>query len=349
MFVIVAADENFIVLPVVTIKIRRVTIMADMIGHFKDNTILSRHVIVFMVNAFADEENGLDNNGVFLDALSAFWSEFDDSCTTGEQERIPVIRHDFQREEWESVARILVKGYQQVEFFPVSLNQAFVVASVLGEKEVSRDLLLKSFLAYVSKDERELLHASLTNTLNEEQTEEWIDFLDRFKCKTLPKPEKVRAVVEGIAHRELIQCPRYITDCWTRPCSTLRKYFSTAGDIDQLYERVRPSNKKVLALLSSSPETNAQREALSFLERYVRGIGEEKLYKFLRFCTGSTMLCVPRITVVFNTERDGCARRPVAHTCGAVLEIPTTYQCFPQFRNEMNKILTGEYWDIDFH
>ena len=58
------------------------------------------------------------------------------------------------------------------------------------------------------------------------------------------------------------------------------------------------------------------------------------------------MLCVESIEVTF-TDLDGAAQRPVAHTCGSVLELPTTYQSFPQFRQEMNAIFSSEYWDID--
>ena len=60
------------------------------------------------------EEDGLYTSGVFLDALSAFWNSFYDFCTNGKDERVPVIRHDLQVAEWEAIARITVKGYQQV-------------------------------------------------------------------------------------------------------------------------------------------------------------------------------------------------------------------------------------------
>jgi hypothetical protein len=64
-----------------------------------------------MVNACGQDEAGADESGVFRDALSAFWRAFKNYCTIGEDERIPVIRHDFQAPEWEVIARILVKGY----------------------------------------------------------------------------------------------------------------------------------------------------------------------------------------------------------------------------------------------
>ena len=51
---------------------------------------------IVMINAFGNEELGEDDGGVLRDALSAFWSTFYDSCTLGEEERVPALRHDFK-------------------------------------------------------------------------------------------------------------------------------------------------------------------------------------------------------------------------------------------------------------
>ena len=116
--------------------------------------------------------------------------------------------------------------------------------------------------------------------------------------------------------------------------------------LEEIYENARPTVKRVLDLIRAEPTSNSQRVVLSFLKRYIRGLDDEKLAKFLRYCTASTMICVESIKVSF-TDLDGAARRPIAHTCGSVLELPTTYQSFPQFRQEMNNIFSSEYWDID--
>ena len=91
--------------------------MKDMISLFIDKAVVDTTLNVVMINYFGKEEDGLDNSGVFLDALSAFWNSFYYSCTNGEDERVPAIRHDFQAAEWEAIARIIVKGHQQVVFF----------------------------------------------------------------------------------------------------------------------------------------------------------------------------------------------------------------------------------------
>ena len=140
-----------------------------------------------MVNTFGKEEWGVDNGSVLRDALSAFWCSFYDSCTIGEDERVPAIRHDFKEAEWEATARILVKGYKEVKFFPVKLSKAFIFATLFEEKQLPDQLLLDSFLAYVSKDERDLINAALSgDELNEEQNEQWNNFLDRFSSKRVP-------------------------------------------------------------------------------------------------------------------------------------------------------------------
>ena len=88
--------------------------MKDMISLFKDKAVVDTTVNMVMINSFGKGEDGLDNSGVFLDALSAFCKSFYDSCANGEDERVPVIRHDLQVAEWEAIAGIIVKGYRQV-------------------------------------------------------------------------------------------------------------------------------------------------------------------------------------------------------------------------------------------
>lgn len=54
--------------------------MKDMISLFKDIAVADTSFNEVMVDSFEKEENGLDNSGVFLDALSAFWNSFYDCC-----------------------------------------------------------------------------------------------------------------------------------------------------------------------------------------------------------------------------------------------------------------------------
>lgn len=55
----------------------------------------------------------------------------------------------------------------------------------------------------------------------------------------------------------------------------------------------------------------------------------------------------PEILVTF-TQLEGIARRPIAHTCNYILEISSTYQSFPELREEFNGIrIAVDNWEID--
>lgn len=96
-----------------------------------------------------------------------------------------------------------------------------------------------------------------------------------------------------------------------------------------------------------------EQETAKHLKRYIRGLDNEKLASFLRFCTGSDILSTDasgnfhQIQVRFNSLT-GLARRPIAHTCGRVLELPVNYDDFMQFKAELNEVLKSEVWVMDF-
>ena len=79
-----------------------------------------------------------------------------------------------------------------------------------------------------------------------------------------------------------------------------------------------------------------QADSYNHLRKYVREIeGDEKMLRnFLRFVTGSDLLLsgtdkhYHRITVSM-VELDGLSRRPVAHTCGRILELPKKMRTIP--------------------
>ena len=54
---------------------------------------------------------------------------------------------------------------------------------------------------------------------------------------------------------------------------------------------------------------------------------------FLRFVTGSSVCSSMGITITFNSL-SGLGRRPIAHTCDCVLELPSTYMNYDDFYNE---------------
>jgi hypothetical protein len=40
-------------------------------------------------------------------------------------------------------------------------------------------------------------------------------------------------------------------------------------------------------------------------------------------------------------------RRPIAHTCGCMLEVPLNYPSFVELRNDFNAVLSSDIWTMD--
>ena len=85
---------------------------------------------------------------------------------------------------------------------------------------------------------------------------------------------------------------------------------------------------------------------MKHLKRFIRGLDITKLGKFLQFVTVSDIMPCNHVYDSF-TRLDGLQRRPVAHTCTFTLEIPGTYQSFPEFREQFNSILEANTWEMD--
>ena len=108
---------------------------------------------------------------------------------------------------------------------------------------------MESFLAYLTSDERELVNLSLNGKLDKEQENEWLDLLERFNWETVPKAKQVKDVVLEIAHKEVIQTPRYIVDSWSTPFSAFHRFrqqFSSTDCLLEMFARGKPTNKKII-------------------------------------------------------------------------------------------------------
>lgn len=85
------------------LRISRARIYCDMIEAFQAKDIMTSELKIVMVDAKGNNERGVDVGGVYRDAISCFWQEFNDSSTLGERERVPSLRHDFQSNEWSAI------------------------------------------------------------------------------------------------------------------------------------------------------------------------------------------------------------------------------------------------------
>ncbi|ELU18471.1 hypothetical protein CAPTEDRAFT_205533 [Capitella teleta] len=148
-----------------------------------------------------------------------------------------------------------------------------------------------------------------------------------------------------IAHKELIQEPAYVADCWG---PILREHLGKFGEsLEAILKSLEPSSKNVLEILQFEEFKNPSEAATAFfLKKFTRNSTDERR-KFLSFCTGADVLLVPAIDVKLFEPTNDFSRMPVAHTCGCLLEVPSSYGSVAEFSEEMSGILNSNIWVMD--
>ena len=171
-------------------------------------------------------------------------------------------------------------------------------------------------------------------------------------CREIPKAGSLkRLLVQAARHTFLIK-PAAALYMLNSGIPQQHQPFWNDMSLDKLlslYHALSVSTTKVLQLLEepfmSSP---SQEDVWLYLRRFVGNMSRNELRAFLRFVTGSFVICVPRITITFNCL-DGIARRPISHTCSATLELPSSYSSLPEFASEFCSVLADPRysWRMD--
>lgn len=322
----------------VTLTLHRITLLDEMIRQFKDSRIMTYKLKYSII-----DEKGSDEDGVSRDVYLGFWSEFLDRAAEGEDMRVPSLSPKWQEEDWKSIGRILAKGFKDQGYFPTRLAAAFTVALIFGEHSVTDEIMIDSFLLYLSQSERDLVSFAFKENLLGDDKDEMLDLLDRLGVTTIPTQQNIKELMLKAAHKQIIQLPKYALDNMSGEAKLIfRETFNNPVDVLEMYEDKRPTTRRFLKLLDVSPQNQAESKCLRFLQQYIRGLDGVGLRKMLRFVTGSDVVCVNKIQMIF-TSLEGLARRPVAHTCGPVLELPSTYSSYPELRSELESILSNAH------
>ena len=113
-----------------------------------------------------------------------------------------------------------------------------------------------------------------------------------------------------------------------------------------MYEEKKPTSKRVIKLIEAEPKTGADRACLDHLKRYIKSLEDNMLAGLLQFLTGSDIISVQKIQMSFKTNK-GLVRGIVAHTCGPLLELLSTYQSYNKLSEELTDILRNSAaWDF---
>ena len=332
--------------PVQDVLVHRSQVLKDLIEEFKalDIPTYRAHLNLVIINERGEIEEGR-GLGVVREVITMFWHQFFMSLSTGATEKVPSARHDYQHQEWEAIGKILVYGYCEIKYFPVTLSAVFMGSCLFEEKDISDSFLLEAFSLYISKDEAETLKQCKEGKL-EANDDDVLEVLSSYKCYKNPTKENTELIITQLAHQELVQKPKYISNCWKPIITSLKSFsqFRSLGSMTEMYEAKKPTGKKVIKLLVANPQNESERSSFDHLKRYIKSLDEVALKAFLQFTTGSDVIAVTEITVSFNSL-DRAHRSPIARTCGPVLEVPTTYQSYNELAEEFSNLISNkEAW-----
>ena len=135
--------------------VHRSKVLKDLIEEFKELDIptCSYHLNVVIINERGEVEDGR-GLGVVREIMTMFWQQFFMSLSTGATEKGPSVRHDYQHQEWKAIGKILVYGYREIKYFPVTLSGVFIGSCLFEESAISDSFLCEAFYLYIGKDKQ---------------------------------------------------------------------------------------------------------------------------------------------------------------------------------------------------
>ena len=265
-----------------TIRVHRGHVLREMIDYYKHHDVKTR-VEIKMILPNGSEEAGEDNGGVFRDAVTEFWEEFYEQYTVGETLKVPAIRHNVSQADWEACVKVLVVGYRQERYFPAQLARPFIES--IMENEVSEDTLVDAYLDFIPVIEREVLLRGMSSFESIEE-DELNDILEAHEVRVQVTEKNLKTVINEVAHKEIIQAPAYVANCW-REVFVQELKPQIKNGLASIYSDMLPTTERVLKIIEFPDDMNAAQKATSqLLRRYIKSLSTEKLARFLRFTTG---------------------------------------------------------------
>ena len=292
-------------------------------------------------------EKAVDEGGVQRDLISAFWTEAYTRLFEGAKSLVPMVHSGMDLNVFPILGRIISHGYLACNYLPVNIALPSLISMVLGSTvSLPSSIIVESFMDYISDFERQTLAPALATTSSSPFSSalqiELVNILSRFGCRQMPTPQSLRTLVEQAARCEFCIKPAAALVLVHSGIPNTHKDFwqsRSASDVRALYYGFSVSTTKVLSMLDISPPGNDHESRVAgYLKLMVGNMQVHELSIFLRFVTGSSVCTVPTISVEFNALC-GLGRRPIAHTCNALLELPISYTNYDDFHTEFKNIL----------
>jgi len=266
----------------IVIKLHRGHVLEELEDYFMENdfSIRNTDLHIQMILPNGQEEKADDNGGVLRDALSEYWESFYMRRTNGNILKVPALSHAIDKKRWMAVGQIIVVGYYYEQYFPAQLASCFMEYTTNGDC-VPKEVLLSQFLHYLPESERRIAETCLNDFENADK-DDLMDLLEDHNVRVAPTKTNIKRLFEETAHKELIQVPTYIADCW-RPYLAELKPLLEMSFMD-MNNNMLPTFKSVWKTIIYDNDVNT--ELIAYLKKFLKELSTPLLQRFLRFCTG---------------------------------------------------------------
>lgn len=331
--------------------IQRKAVFQDTITLLKKDKVLEE----FPLKIKFEDEPALDYGGVCRELFSAFWEQAYLGFFEGSNLLSPCLHANSDMASLPLLGRVLSHGYLVCGFLPVRVAFPCLAAIILSPGvDLSQKILVQSFAESLCSSEAATIKQALASTtFSKELKDKLICIFSHYGSMVSPTPSGLRVQIYNIAkYHYTVKPMAAICSIGCGIPSNEKEFWDsfTVEELYSLYLSLSATPEKVLSILDEPLEENSsQARIFAYLQQYVGNMKNEEARRFLRYTTGSSVLTGRNISVSFN-GLSGLARRPIAHTCGYELELPSTYVNYMEFEKEFNAILADdEYaWNMYF-
>ena len=341
-----AALQRTVTQTAMPLAVRRNQVLQTVLDFYRGSPDLSLRLRVQF-----EEERGHDLGGLTKDLFSAFWAEALQIYFKGENACVPFLsssnRH-LARDIFIPIGRLLEHMIRLTGTMPPQLCRSSILA-MAGDHEADEALLLEDYLLHLPEAESVLLKQCLdTASWTEAQERRLLLFSTVHQLHSLARPENLRRSLINLAQVELLDsCATLLRMVYTGFSAEGKRFLGTLtpAGIRSLYASFDATPEKVAALIENhfieGELSILEVSIVNYVSMFVREMDKTMLHKFLVWSTGSPTM-PSQFQLTFNAV-SGAGRRPIAHTCGNILEISTDYTRYEEFKREFTNVLNSEF------
>ena len=292
-----------------------------------------------------------DLDGPKRAVYNAFWQEIFQMHFEGCGSVVPRFGPDISDELVCVIGRVALHGYICSGMFPIRISKVFIKAMIFGESSIDEDELVQGLLEFVTDHEREFLsQCTEKEVFSAEEKEELLEIVAQFGVRSIPSPETIYKQLVRIGRCELLQKSMWAFKPFQQGLNDVSQepIWRNTLEVDMFYNELSVTAEKVVRCTRVDDEgslTKSQVTVFGFLRRYMKTCNNERIKVLYRFFTGSDVLAVKELKVIFHLNI-GNLPHISAHTCSGVIDLPSGgYVGYHDFETQLNALLNNpESW-----